>query len=206
MEKALQKFKIAITGGIGSGKSKATQIIEALGFPTFSCDEIYKEVIISAEYVEKIEKCFPECVVNHEVDRKKLAQIIFNNEAQQKKLNQIAHPFIMKKLFDKMNRRRENLVFAEVPLLFEGKYEDDFDFVLIIQRDTPKRIVSIKERDGLSDEEIAKRMQSQIDYDTLTMANVFKKENYFIIENNTTIEDLKKNLYMVLSIIKNRVL
>ena len=81
------KLKIAVTGGIGSGKSFALQYIASLGFPVFSCDEIYKQVILSKEYIEKIQQVFPECVIENQINRKKLAEIVFSNDAQMKQLN-----------------------------------------------------------------------------------------------------------------------
>ena len=71
--------KIAITGGIGSGKSTVARIIKERGFPVFSCDEIYKDVIKSAEYIEKIAQIFPNAVKNNIIDRQTLAKIVFSD-------------------------------------------------------------------------------------------------------------------------------
>ena len=119
MEKTLKKIKIAITGGMGSGKSKALQLVSELGYPTFSCDEIYKRIIVSAEYVESIKNAFPKCVINNQIDRAKLAETIFQDKTKIEKLNSIAHPIIMRQLFEEMDNSLGKLTFAEVPLLFE---------------------------------------------------------------------------------------
>ena len=89
------KKKIAITGGIGSGKSEAIKIIKELGFPVFSCDEIYKEIIFSKEYVQRIEENFPTCVKNGIIDRKELSAIVFANREKRDLLNSLSHPLIM---------------------------------------------------------------------------------------------------------------
>ena len=58
----MKSKKIAITGGIGSGKSLALRYMNEMGYPTFSCDEIYKEVIQSNAYVEQIALYFPDVI------------------------------------------------------------------------------------------------------------------------------------------------
>lgn len=193
------KLKIAVTGGIGSGKSFALQYIASLDFPVFSCDEIYKQVILSKEYIEKIQQVFPECVIGNQINRKKLAEIVFSNDAQMKQLNNIAHPLIMEQLFNDMARAQANLVFAEVPLLFEEGYEDQFDFVFIIQRSLEERIESVKKRDGLSQEEILRRIRSQFDYSQISTLDYYKNPKFIIIENTTDIEGVKVNLHSAIN-------
>ncbi len=191
-------MKIAVTGGIGSGKSQVLQLINELGYPTFSCDEIYKEIAQSAEYVKQIGEVFPSCVKNEKLDRKQLSEIVFSNEERRAQLNAISHPLIMNSLLSKMQNCNENFVFAEVPLLFEGKFENRFDFVIVVQRDLKQRIAAIKNRDNLSEEEINNRMQSQIDYSSNTVQNYFKEKQFFIIENSSSIEELKNQLQKIL--------
>ena len=65
--------KIAITGGIGSGKSTVIELIKDQGFPVFSCDEIYKEIIVSKEYIQKIQENFPTAVKNGLIDKQILS-------------------------------------------------------------------------------------------------------------------------------------
>ena len=71
------KKLIAITGGIGSGKSSAAQFLLEMGYPVFSCDEIYREVILSPDYIQKVTTLFPECIVEGSIDKKILARIVF---------------------------------------------------------------------------------------------------------------------------------
>ena len=91
-------MKIAITGGIGSGKSVVVTLLKESGYAVFSCDEIYKEIILSRKYVQKIEELFPEAVVNGQIDRKKLGEIVFADEEKRKHLNTLSHPIIMQSL------------------------------------------------------------------------------------------------------------
>jgi dephospho-CoA kinase len=196
-------MKIAITGGIGSGKSKIVELLQEKGFPTFSCDDIYKDVAQNTKYIKQVATYFPECVINNLLDKKRLAEIVFKDKKRRDQLNAIAHPLIMQTLYSQMENCNSNFVFAEVPLLFEGNFEKDFDFVIIIQRDLEKRICSIKKRDGLSNEEIHSRLKSQIDYTSQESKKYFEKSNFFIIENNGSIEDLKIRLNNIIALLQN---
>ena len=157
-------IKIAVTGGIGSGKSTVLQYIKEMGYPVFSCDAIYKEITGDKNYIKQIAKIFPSAVVNGEIQRNILAEIVFNNPEYRTILNQISHGLIMKTLFERMNNCESELVFAEVPLLFEGNHELSFDKVLVIKRTLTDRIAAIQTRDHLNKEEIQKRIDSQFDY------------------------------------------
>ena len=186
---------IAITGGIGSGKSSAAKFLSEMGYPVFSCDEIYQEVILSLDYIEKVTNLFPECIVNGRIDKKILAQIVFSDKSKLTRLNGIAHPLIMEKLFKKMYNCNQELVFAEVPLLFEGNYEDKFDSVIVIMRNKEKRIQSIISRDGITREQALDRINAQFDYDNSNER--FKNCNAILIENNGTIEELKTQIQKI---------
>ncbi len=193
------KIKVAITGGIGSGKSKVLQIVGGLGYPIFSCDKIYKSVIHSPEYIQKIQAEFPACVIDQKIDRKKLAEIVFSNDKNREILNSIAHPLIMDALFARMNTSTTNVTFVEVPLLFEGNYEKNFDYVIVVQRAKNERIKAIKKRDGLSEAEIENRMKTQIDYDSEKIKSRLQESNIFVIHNNDIVEQLKTKILSILS-------
>ena len=189
------KKLIAITGGIGSGKSSAAQFLLEMGYPVFSCDEIYREVILSPDYIQKVTTLFPECIVEGSIDKKILARIVFNDEAKLTLLNNIAHPLIMDTLFEKMHSCKQEIVFAEVPLLFEGNYENKFDLVLVIMRKMEMRIHSIMIRDGITKEEAIKRIAVQFDYENSNER--LKNCNAILIENNATIEELKTRIQKI---------
>lgn len=186
--------KIAITGGIGSGKSIVGKYIETIGYPVFSCDEIYKEIIHTPAYVAAIAECFPTAIVKEKIDRKKISAIVFNDENALKKLNQISHPLIMRVLDERMNAQSFDLVFAEVPLLFEGGFENQFDHILVITRNKEMRIRDIVQRDGLSVLDAEKRISSQFDYDGLQAQKYFQEKKVYRIENDGSIFQLNEKV------------
>ena len=193
-------IKVAITGGIGSGKSLVAQRLISLGYDVFSCDEIYKDIIKSPTYIQKIENLFPEVVIRHSIDRTKLATLIFNDEDKRKIINAIAHPMIMQQLYTAMEKCNKPLVFAEVPLLFEGGFDKDFDKIIVILRDEALRIDGVLNRLGstVTKTDVIKRIASQFDY---KVESLNKYNNIFILENNTSQQRLFQSLDEILKLL-----
>ena len=193
----MDKIKIAVTGGIGSGKSLVMQMLKEMGFPCFSCDEIYKEIIKTQDYVEKIKEAFPSVVVDGKIDRKRLGAFVFQEESKLEKLNEIAHPLIMSSLYAQMEKCQNKLIFAEIPLLFEGNLERNFDKTIVILRDLIERIESVQTRDCIAEEEVKNRMRAQFDYFSNEGEERIRKCNAIIL-NNRTIEQLRIDLQKII--------
>lgn len=196
------KQKIAITGGIGSGKSIVGKILQEKGFTVYSCDEIYKDVVKTHEYIAQITKTFPSCIANGAIDRKKLALIVFNNPQKLDKLNQITHPLIMEQLNSYIDACKDSIVFAEVPLLFECGYEHTFDKILVVQRIRKNRVAAVVARDALSEQEILARINTQFPYDTQEGQAYIQKIHAHQIFNNNTIESVKLQINDFLATLK----
>lgn len=191
------KIKIAITGGIGSGKSTVLSILKKNGFAVFSCDEIYREISKTESYINKVQEHFPFVVKQGQIDKKALGELIFRETQARNKLNQISHPLIIKELFIRMENATGNLVFAEVPLLYETQEKMSFDAVILVARDKEERIKSIVDRDGISISEAKRRISAQVDYDNLSaLQQVFR--NTFVVSNTTDKNQLERNLLEVI--------
>ncbi|MDE6677392.1 MAG: dephospho-CoA kinase, partial [Clostridia bacterium] len=130
--------KIAITGGIGSGKSLFCEILKEKGYSVFSCDSISKQLRKEEEYLSLVKDAFPECVINGSLSEFALSEKVFSDGAARKKLESISHPLIMQRLFAEMEK--QPVSFAEVPLLFEGGFEGSFDAVIALVRPKEARI------------------------------------------------------------------
>lgn len=193
--------KIAITGGIGSGKSTVLNALKKWGYPVYSCDDIYFEITESQAYVREIEKNFPSCVQNGKINRAILAEIVFEDEEKRKTLNHLAHPLIMETLLARMNET-QGLAFAEVPLLFEGKYQSLFDAILIVTRDKAARIRAVMERDGTTAEKVEGRISAQVNYDAPDFLNNLDSSKICFIHNDGTQQELEEELKNLLISLK----
>ncbi len=192
------KRKIAITGGIGSGKSTLCRQIREMGYPVFSCDELYKNILQSPDYVEEVAARFPACITEGKIDKTRLAATVFKNETERKALNAIAHPLVMSALSKNMDECTSDLVFAEVPLLFEGGFQSQFDNVIVLLRERANRISSVVRRDGLLPQEVEDRIFAQFDYYSKEAQEIFKQCNAVVIDNSQSEEVLKRKIKEVL--------
>lgn len=185
---------VAVTGGIGSGKSFLTKILKSRGFSTLSCDDIAKHTLEMRNIKKKLKKLFPTVVSGRltlTVDRKKLAEIVFSDKIALKNLNALTHPVIIKETI-KRAKKLPSPVFVEVPLLFEGGYETLFDDVIVVTRDKEKRIESVIKRTNMTREQVLSRMNNQFDYYTEDLSN------YIVISNDGDKGALEKQLYSLL--------
>lgn len=187
--------KIAITGGIGSGKSTVSEIIRGMGYTVVSADNVYRELLLNEEFVREICELMEIPPVEKDghitIDRKSLSEIVFSDKNRLSRLNDFTHPRIMSEIF-RLSEGVEPLFFAEVPLLFERGYETEFDNVFIVRRRLDLRLSETMKRDGKTEAEIRKVIDNQFDYEG-------NKSGYksIIIENDGTIDELKFRVYAV---------
>lgn len=190
-------LKIAITGGIGSGKSTVSKIIEEQGLPVFSCDKIYNELLSDKSFLKKIEESFVGVLnENGTLNRQMLSEIVFNDSEKLKILNGITHSEIMSAAFKKMEGY--NLSFLEVPLLFENSFESLFDGVIVVLRDREERVNSVVARDKITKEMVLKRLKSQFNYDKFDFAE------YYVIHNNCNLSELSSKTLEILQKINKK--
>lgn len=173
-------MKIAVTGSIGSGKSMVCQYLARKGYSLFDCDEENRKLLEKGEegYLA-IREAFPECFDGEELNKKKLASIVFDDEKEKRKLEGICHPLILKRLME----RKEDPLFAEVPLLFEAGWEKYFDHDLLVVTDYDLLMERLQER-GLSLEEAKERFSRQ-----MSVEEKIKRADK-IIYNNGSLDEL----------------
>ncbi len=183
-------IKIAITGGIGSGKSTVASIIAEQGYQVISCDDVYRRLLESEAVVELLAKEFGDIINFGKLDRKKLADIVFCDEKKLQRLNEITHPLIMEEVFKLM--REKSIAFCEVPLLFESGYEKYFDGVIVVLRDKNERVNSVVKRDNIPKNAVLSRICNQFDYEEADF------NGYYVIQNTSDTADLRKKTIKIL--------
>lgn len=178
------KKLIAITGGIGSGKSLLTDYFASLGYAVLSADEIYSDLLKDECFVKGICDAVGVRAVlmngRYTLDRKAVAEKVFGNPAERKKLDDFTHGAIMREMFSRANDC-SGVVFCEVPLLFEGGYDKYFDCVIVVFRNENERISSVVSRDNKSEELVKEIIKNQYDYSKLA-----ENGHTIFVENNGT--------------------
>ncbi len=188
------KLKVAVTGGIGSGKSTVCKIIEEEGYKVYSCDKTYSELFESGYFTEDFVKAFGSGVLDGDgkLSRENISVIVFSDREKLKELDKITHPAIFKEMFLKSEKSGESISFYEVPLLFEGGYESLFDRVIVVTRPETERIKSVMQRDNLSESDVTARLKNQINYKNKGLSE------YYVIHNDGKIDDLKSKITNIL--------
>lgn len=194
---------IGITGVIGSGKTTVASIIEEEGFKVYYTDKIAKEIIETDETVrKKLVSEFGKEVFSEkgQLDNKYLSDLVFNNEDDSNliKLNNIIHPIVIQKMIE-ITKSCENdgdkIIFFESALIFEAGLEDGFDYIITVVSDIDKIVERLKSK--MSKIDILKRMSKQLPQEDKA------KNSDFVIENNGSIEELKKSVRFILNIVKS---
>lgn len=173
--------KIALTGGIGSGKSYALNLLKEAGYHTVSCDTVYAEIFQKQSFLKRLKKLFPDAVTGVfrlKADRQKISKTVFSDKDKLSELNALTHPLIVKECLLRAEKGKKTVAIIEVPLLFEGGFEKSFDGVIVIVRDKAERIKSVIERSNLTDAQIIDRMRAQVDYDTIDLSG------YTVVKND----------------------
>jgi dephospho-CoA kinase len=188
---------IGLTGGIGSGKTTVANHFSSLGIPVYIADVEARKIMQSSEVIDAIKEAFGETIFENEIlDRGRLAEVVFGNPDKLAVLNAIVHPAV-KKHFKEwvLEHAVFPLVVYEAAILFESGNYKDFDWIITITAPLESRIHRVMERDGVTREQVLKRINAQ-----WTDEQRFSKSDY-VIENIDS-EIMKKETEGILKILK----
>src|SRR4051812_23514218 len=173
-------LRIGLTGGIGSGKTTVAKIFELLGVPVYYADEASKRLYhTDPDLMRNIKKHFGEEVyTNEQLNRSRLASIVFNNPAKLELLNQLVHPPTIRDAENWMKTQTSPYVIKEAALLFESGSASGLDYIIGVNAPVHQRIKRVMDRDGSSREEVLSRLNHQISED------IKMKLCDFLINNN----------------------
>lgn len=158
-------LRIGLTGGIGSGKSTVAQLFELLGIPVYYADDAAKELMNTDEELKNsIKKNFgSQAYKNNLLDRQYMATVVFNDPEKLKVLNSLVHPATLKDAGQWMQRQTTPYVIKEAALLFESGADKMLDHVIGVAAPEELRIKRVMKRDGVSREEVIKRLSKQME-------------------------------------------
>ena len=154
---------VALTGGIGSGKSTVGQIFAQLGATVIDSDQLARDVIErgSIGFNEVVAKFGDEILKNGEIDRQILASLVFKDPTKRAELEQITHPLI-RKAFTKVvsSASPDSIVINQIPLLVESNHDYKFDHIITVSASESIRSERLIKR-GLTNDQIKQRMGAQ---------------------------------------------
>jgi dephospho-CoA kinase len=156
-------FVIGLTGGIGSGKSLAAQFFSQLGALVIDADQLARSAIErgSEGFDEVLLRFGDSVLINGDIDRVALGQIVFENPQAKKDLEAIIHPRIRAEFEEAVaSLDADEIMVYEIPLLVETNAADRFDFIITVESDAKLRKERLRAR-GMFHSDIEKRMASQ---------------------------------------------
>ncbi|WP_028297087.1 dephospho-CoA kinase [Olivibacter sitiensis] len=157
-------LEIGVTGGIGSGKTTICRVFEVLGVPVFYADTEAKKVMVrDRKLVAALKQHFGSDIYLHDgqLDRKKLADIVFNDAEKLRLLNNLVHPETISAYQEWVKVQQAPYVMKEAALLFEsGSYKLSNFNVLVVSPEA-LRIGRVMARDGVTENEVRARMSKQ---------------------------------------------
>ena len=161
-------YVVGITGGIGSGKTTATEFLESQGALVLDADMESRALTAeNGEALLPILETFGEGVFFEDgtLNRRALAEIIFSDEAQRHALEGILHPMVQHRIMQKIRQAGQDgvpFLFLSVPLLFETGMDALCDETWCLSLDEDKQVERVMERDSLSRAEALARIESQM--------------------------------------------
>ena len=186
---------IGLTGGIASGKSIVSSIFKELGAYVIDADRISRDVMVpGSEVYKKVVNIFGEGILKDDqtIDRKKLGDMIFGNPEKIALLNDCTHPEIFREIDRRVKEIRQKtpdvLIIVDAALLVETGAYKIFDKLAVVYVDEETQLKRLKERDGFTDEEVTKRISSQMP--------LKEKVKYadFVIYNDKGLEETRRQV------------
>ncbi|RST76347.1 dephospho-CoA kinase [Siminovitchia acidinfaciens] len=187
-------FIVGLTGGIASGKSTVSKLLEKRGFTIVDADIAARKVVEPGEsaYSEIVEAFGKEILLKDgTLDRDKLGSIVFQNEEERQKLNGIVHPAVRKKMKEWQEeaiKAGKQTVVLDIPLLYESKLTHLVEKVIVVYVNEETQLKRLMERNEFTEDEAKSRISSQMPLrEKLELADA-------VLDNNGTIEETEKQL------------
>ncbi len=156
--------RIGITGGIGSGKSVVSRLLRIMGYSVYDTDSEAKRLMESSlEVVQKLSECFGRDIYhNGRLNRGLLSSRVFGKSDKIVLLNSIVHPVVRFDFYRWSESLNEEICFVESAIFYESRFDELVDEVWTVTAPEELRISRVRQRSGLTEEEIKKRMAAQL--------------------------------------------
>ncbi len=184
---------IGVTGNFGSGKSTVAKMFQKRGAWVIDADAVVHELLESDIRCRRaILKAFGRKVmIGGEVDRPKLAKVVFSDPRHLRRLESILHPFVKARVRAEIKRSRVGMVVLDVPLLIEAGWVKMVDSVIVVNSTVEKEVTRLKKRSGLARRDVVKRLKFQLP---------FREKRKFadhIVDNRGSLGDTDKQVQKI---------
>jgi dephospho-CoA kinase len=190
-------FVVALTGNYGMGKSYLLSLFRETGIVTIDSDEIVRSLFEKKEVKKQLKQLFGDDVFDDDVpNRRKIADLVFKDASLRRDLEDILHPLVFRQIEETVSvNRGEELIVAEVPLLFERNYQDRFDRSVAVYT-SEETALDRMEQAGVNRRSALLRLKSQ-----MPVEEKIKRADY-VINNGGTPEDTLRQWRLLLDQLK----
>jgi len=187
---------VGLTGNYGMGKSSVSSMFRKLGAAVIDSDAVVAEILQDRAVIKKIARMLgPEVIDNRGgINKRIVAEKVFSDSSLRKKLERLIHPLVLGSIDSEIRKIRKGVVIVEVPLLFEGNYQDRFDRTITIWTRRSVALTRLKDK-GIPNRQASARMKAQMDIRTK------KRLADYTIDNSGTRRETAiqvKSIYMIL--------
>lgn len=164
-----QKLIVGITGGIGSGKSVVSRLLNMLGYPVYDSDSKAKRLNDTDEEVKRaLTLAFgSDLYENGLLNRPKLASLIFQSDSNRQLVNTIIHPAVKRDFLRWAEAQNSDIVFLEAAILYESGFDAFMNKVVAVAAPEQVRIQRAMQRDNATEQQIVNRLRAQMSQDVL---------------------------------------
>lgn len=198
-------LKIGITGGIGCGKSEVCRQLEENNIPIIHADLVAREMLDEHEGIKsQVKRIFGNDVyaASGKLDRKRMAGIVFNDDRAKALLNSIIHPRVLAYQQAELKKLEESqhheIAGIEAALIFEAGAEKQFDLVIVVAASADTVVERIIKRDGLTRDDVLKRIHSQ-----MPLLDKIKRAD-FVIHNDGSLDELNHKVKRLIIWLNNQ--
>lgn len=196
------KQVIGITGGIATGKSTVTNYIRSKGYPVIDADNLVHELQAKGGplYMVLVAQLGQDILApNGELDRKRLSERFFSDNQLRQELSSLQNDIIRRELLLRRDGllARHDVIFMDIPLLFELDYQKEVDCVWLVSLDAERQLKRLKERNGYTAEQAKRRIAAQLSLERK------KRLAHVIIDNSGTLAETYQQLDRLLDELGN---
>jgi dephospho-CoA kinase len=189
---------IGLTGGIATGKSTVSKMFSEHGIPVIDTDLIARDLLkVGTKAYDEVLEEFPVSIIltNNEISRKKLAEVIFRDKEKRDELNNIIHPKVREIVLHDLEGYKSDdkkIVIVDVPLLFESKFDEVVDKVIVVYTTKENQLMRLIDRDIITEEYALSKIDSQMSLDEKI------ERADFLIDNSKSIIETKKDFLRIM--------
>ena len=191
-------IKVALTGGIASGKSLVSELLEIHGCKIIDLDVISREVVMpGAQGLQELVDTFGNSILlsDGSLDRKNLRDELYKKGRNRALIEQILHPKILHKMKAMMDDYHEGVMIVVIPLLVEKELWDPFDRAVLVDCESETQIKRLMERENIDSEKAKTMLMAQASREQRLKLNEHLPTD--IIENNGRLSDLKDKVHLL---------